>query len=96
VILIPVGFFAGMGEAQRIPAERVNMRLVYLRARRLLLALHEEESAQDLIEYALLAALVAVGAVVGLNTVTNSVNSAFTGVQSKLHSHIGKHLGWGK
>jgi pilus assembly protein Flp/PilA len=59
-------------------------------------AFDRDESAQDLIEYALLAAIVALGAVVSLNSVANQVNTAFSHVHSKLHSHIGKHLGWGK
>lgn len=72
------------------------MRRFYLRARKLVIALHEEESAQDVIEYALLAALVALGAVIGINGVANSINTAFSQVHSKFHHHIGKHLGWGK
>ena len=67
-----------------------------LRSRRLLIALHFDESAQDVIEYALLVSLLALGAVIGINGVSSSVNTAFTHVHSKLHSHIGKHLGWYK
>ncbi|PYV34208.1 MAG: Flp family type IVb pilin [Acidobacteria bacterium] len=72
------------------------MRSFCLHARRLVIALHEEESAQDVIEYALLASLLALGAVIGINGVSSSINTAFTHVHSKLHSHIGKHLGWYK
>ena len=67
-----------------------------LRLRRLVIALHEEESAQDVIEYALLASLLSLGAIIGINGVSSSVNTAFTHVHSKLHRHIGKHLGWSK
>ncbi len=73
-----------------------EMRSFCLRSRRLLIALHEDESAQDLIEYALLVSLLALGSVLGINGVSTSINSAFSQVGSKLHSHIGKHLGWSK
>ena len=72
------------------------MRRSFLFTRELVMALHEEESAQDVIEYALLASLLALGAVIGINGVSSSINTAFTHVHSKLHSHIGKHLGWYK
>ncbi len=57
--------------------------------------LHTDESGQDLIEYALLAALVALAVVAGLNFVAGNVNSAFSHVATKMHDH-GKHLGWWK
>ena len=73
-----------------------EMRRFWSRSRRLLIALHIEESAQDLIEYALVVSLLTLGAVIGINGVSSSVNTAFTHVHSKLHSHVGKHLGWSK
>ncbi len=76
--------------------EEIEMSQLCLRSRRLLIALHEEESAQDVIEYALLAGLVALGAIIGIHGVSNSINTAFSHVNSKVHTHIGKHLGWYK
>jgi pilus assembly protein Flp/PilA len=54
--------------------------------RELLVALHKEDSGQDLIEYALIAALIALAAVVGMGTVANAINEAFTSISSKLNS----------
>ena len=38
---------------------------------------HKEESGQDLIEYALVVALIALAAVVGMSSLANGINSAF-------------------
>lgn len=72
------------------------MRQLWMRAQETLLELDRDESAQDLIEYALLAAMVALGAVVSMNSVADVVNNGLTHVHNKFHKHIGKHLGWGK
>ncbi len=53
-----------------------------------LLALHREDSAQDLIEYALIAALIALGAVAGMSFVAKEINSAFSVIGSKLVNNI--------
>src|SRR5947207_15527421 len=45
--------------------------------RNLMTSLHRDESGQDLIEYALIAALIALGSVIGMDTVANEINSAF-------------------
>jgi pilus assembly protein Flp/PilA len=45
-----------------------------------------DESGQDLIEYALVAALVALGAVASLNGLSTKINSAFTAVGNSLSS----------
>jgi pilus assembly protein Flp/PilA len=45
-----------------------------------------EEDGQDLIEYALLAALIAVGAVTSMEALSGSINSTFSTVQGKLDS----------
>ncbi len=50
--------------------------------------LHREESGQDLIEYALIAALIALGAVVGMDTVANEINSAFSIISAKLSNAV--------
>jgi pilus assembly protein Flp/PilA len=50
--------------------------------------LHNDESGQDLIEYALVAALIAFGAVTSMGALANSINSAFSVIGSKLVSSV--------
>jgi pilus assembly protein Flp/PilA len=54
----------------------------------LLLGLHSDDSAQDLIEYGLVAALIALAAVAGMNTMSAAVNTAF----NHLAEHISNNL----
>jgi pilus assembly protein Flp/PilA len=42
------------------------------------------EDGQDLIEYALVVALIALGAVAGLSTVASDINNAFTNIGNTL------------
>ncbi len=46
--------------------------------------LHKEESGQDLIEYALIGLLIALGAIAGMGTLASSVNAEFTKIAAKL------------
>jgi pilus assembly protein Flp/PilA len=46
------------------------------------------EEGQDLVEYALLVALIAFGATAGMKTLATGLNSAFKGVSSTLGSYI--------
>ena len=55
---------------------------------RILQALHNDESGQDLIEYALVAALIAFAAVAGMGTLANDINDAFSKIGSKLSGSI--------
>ena len=48
--------------------------------------LHEEHG-QDLIEYALVAALIALAATAGMKTVANNINTAFTNIGGKLTTY---------
>lgn len=48
--------------------------------------LHSDESGQDLIEYALVASLIAFAAVTTMGTLATSINSAFVKIGSKLNS----------
>ena len=57
--------------------------------RHALLRLNREDSGQDLIEYALLAALIALAATVGMSTVASDINNAFTKIGSKLSTYVG-------
>lgn len=43
-----------------------------------------EEQGQDLVEYALLVAIVALGATVGMSALAGDINAAFTAVGNKL------------
>ena len=47
-----------------------------------------DEHGQDLVEYALVVALIAFAAVAGMNTLASNINSAFSKVGSKLISSI--------
>jgi pilus assembly protein Flp/PilA len=55
---------------------------------RTLQALHNDESGQDLIEYALVAARIAFGAVTAMGALANNINSAFSKIGSKLTSTV--------
>ncbi|HEV2492804.1 MAG TPA: Flp family type IVb pilin [Terriglobia bacterium] len=57
--------------------------------RKVLSNLHREESGQDLIEYALLAALIALAATVGMSVVASDINNAFAKIGSKLSVDVG-------
>ena len=45
--------------------------------------LHQDESGQDLIEYGLIALLVALGAIVGMGSLASSINQVFTQVAAQ-------------
>ena len=53
-----------------------------------LLALRGEDSGQDLIKYALVAALIALAAVVGMNFVAIQINTGFSTIGNKLMTNI--------
>jgi len=46
--------------------------------------LHQEDAGQDLIEYALIALLVALGAVAGMSTLASSINNEYDKVAGSL------------
>jgi len=50
--------------------------------------LHRDESGQDLIEYALLAALIALAATFGMGVVASDINNAFSKIGSKLSANV--------
>jgi len=52
--------------------------------RETLIRLHREDSGQDLIEYALIAALIALAATVGMGFVATGLNDAFSNIAKKL------------
>ncbi|MBI4164196.1 MAG: Flp family type IVb pilin [Acidobacteria bacterium] len=53
-----------------------------------LFRLHREDSGQDLIEYALIAALIALSAVAGMGSVAKAVNDVFSSVSVKIKAYI--------
>jgi pilus assembly protein Flp/PilA len=52
------------------------------------LPLLESEEGQDLVEYALVVALIAFGAVAGMNVLASEINTAFNTVSSDLASAL--------
>jgi len=56
--------------------------------KQLVLSFAKDESGQDLIEYALVAALVGLGAVASLRTLSTTIASAFTSIDNSLNSAI--------
>jgi len=55
---------------------------------KLLKSLGQDESGQDLIEYALVAALIALAAVAGLKTVSTAIGTAFTNINNQLGAAV--------
>lgn len=55
---------------------------------KLFVKLYREESGQDLIEYSLVAALIALAAITGMKTLANNINGAFNTVGSMLTSAV--------
>jgi pilus assembly protein Flp/PilA len=54
----------------------------------LILKLHKNEAGQGLVEYALIIALIAFAAVVGMNTLASDINLAFSKIGSVLDVNI--------
>ncbi len=50
--------------------------------------LMSREEGQDLVEYALVVALVALGAVIGMQSLASGLNTAFTNISSQLASAL--------
>ena len=53
-----------------------------------LVALHREDSGQDMIEYALIAALIALGSIIGMGFVASQINNGFSFIGNILVSNI--------
>jgi pilus assembly protein Flp/PilA len=60
---------------------------LYLKAQTIRESLKKEEG-QDLIEYALVVALIAFAATAGMNAVANGINTAFNVIATKLSNNI--------
>jgi pilus assembly protein Flp/PilA len=57
-----------------------------LKILQILRTLHNDESGQDLIEYALIAGLIALAAVTTMGTLGTAINTAFTNITTALNS----------
>jgi Flp pilus assembly pilin Flp len=53
-----------------------------------LVVLHKDRDGQGLVEYLLILALVALGAIAGMQALANGINSAFTALNSILGTYI--------
>jgi len=62
-----------------------TLRKIYIRAQNLL----SKEEGQDLIEYALIVALIAFAATAGMNSVATSINTAFGNLANTLSTYTG-------
>lgn len=63
------------------------MNNLFLRVKGSLVELHREDSGQDLIEYALIAALIALAATVGMGSVAKAINVAFSSIGAKVTNY---------
>ena len=63
------------------------MSRLFLRMKDSLVELHREDSGQDLIEYALIAALIALAATVGMGSVAKAINVAFSSIGAKITNY---------
>lgn len=48
----------------------------------------KQEHGQDLVEYALVVALIAFGATAGMKSLATGINTAFNGISTKLGSYV--------
>jgi len=65
----------------------VNIKTLYIR----LLAQFDrlkDEKGQDLVEYALIVALIAFAAIVGMNDLANGINSAFNSIANTVNQYL--------
>jgi pilus assembly protein Flp/PilA len=60
---------------------------LYVKTQSLKNSLIRNESGQDLIEYALVVALIALAATVGMKSVATAIGTAFTSVGTKLETY---------
>lgn len=61
---------------------------VYVKIQAIKHAILGNEQGQDLIEYALVVALIALAATAGMSTLAGKISSAFTGMGTKLDTYI--------
>jgi pilus assembly protein Flp/PilA len=66
---------------------RNNFLKLYMKMRNLTDAFIEDQSGQDLVEYALVLALIALAATVSMKALATSIGTAFTSVGTKLTTY---------
>lgn len=73
---------------QRVPRRRTGEKLTMKSINAVMQSLLRDESGQDLIEYALVAGLIGLGAVVAMTGLGTAIKNAFTSVSSQLTSAV--------
>ena len=102
----PSGIHPALGQPQRIPTEPTRKTASANTLKAALVRLHRDESAQDMLEYGLLGAVLALGAISGINNVANRVADSFSHLTNSIdkatqndrdrgHGGWGDHGGWG-
>jgi pilus assembly protein Flp/PilA len=76
------------GQNSKINLENRTMKTFLLKQYVRMQTLLADESGQDLIEYALVVALIAFAATAGMSTVAGNINTAFTKIGSKLTTYV--------
>ena len=61
---------------------------VWTRLRAEIVLLHTEEAAQDLVEYALVAVVIALAATAGMGSVAKEINDVFSSVTKKIGAYM--------
>jgi pilus assembly protein Flp/PilA len=85
VVFIQISSAAGKSELP--PTHKYITRRIYMKSfKKLLLSLLQDESGQDLIEYALVAGLIGLAAVVAMGSLGTKISDAFNSVGSQLTS----------
>ena len=79
----------GGNDPQKGTSEDLGGRNMMSNIRETLVRLYREDSGQDLIEYALIAALIALAATFGMGSVAQAINDAFSSIGAKLKSYTG-------
>ncbi|HEX7730959.1 MAG TPA: Flp family type IVb pilin [Terracidiphilus sp.] len=64
------------------------MNTLYIKMLISLKSVMEREEGQDLVEYALVVALIAFGAVAGMKALSGGINSAFSNISNTLSSYV--------
>jgi Flp pilus assembly pilin Flp len=91
---------SALGKPQRIPTEPSRKTASANILKATLVRLHREESAQDMLEYGLLGAVLALGAISGINNVADKVSNAFGKIDNRIDKATQSdgdhgHGGWG-
>jgi pilus assembly protein Flp/PilA len=68
----------------RTKGEDESMKARWMQARAVLQVLHCEESGQDLVEYALVAVIIALAATAAMGTVASQINTVFMNITNKI------------